>query len=150
MDLVEIFDENFKEWCGEFRGEYKGHGISEKYDAIYVLTSDYLYILNRRNGQLYRFNDQPEYKELTVSPNGDCIVASYYDIYVLDKEGQEMISVDSPIPLDVINFSEWQGNNLMIHADEFTNWDNHALMQLDCNTWRLEIIKQTKPAVGGK
>lgn len=50
--------------------KYRGHGISDKYEAIYVLTSDYLCILNHHDGQLYRFEDKPEYKELTVLPNG--------------------------------------------------------------------------------
>lgn len=147
---LKFTDENFEEWCGQFRGEYKGHGISEKHKIVYVLTSDYLYMLNRVDGQLYKFEDQPEYKELSVSPNGDCVVATYYDIYVLDKEGKEVCSVDSPIPLDDIHFEKWRNNDLLIKADEFTNWDNHALMKLNCVSWKLEIVSQTKPAVGGK
>lgn len=144
---MKFSEENFNEWCGEFRGEYKGHGISEKHELIYVLTSDYLYMINQVDGQLYRVKDQSEYIELSISPNGDCIVSTYYHIYVLDKDGEVIISVESPVLLDFINFMGWQDNDLLIKADEFTNWDNNVLMKLNCDTWVIEIVSQTKPAV---
>lgn len=40
---IRFLDDDYSEWCGEFRGMYNEHGISEKYKSVFILTSDYLF-----------------------------------------------------------------------------------------------------------
>lgn len=141
---IKFLYEDYTEWCGEFRGSYNGHGISEKHKSVFVLTSDYLFQLNIDNGELVRYLDRPEYNSLTVSPNGDCFVASYYHISKIGETINDMIPVDTPKPLDMIVFSEWDDVDLTIYADEFINWDNHIKLKLNSESLECTIIEESK------
>ena len=106
---LKFTNDDYDEWCGEFRGEYRGHGISTRDECIYVLTSDYLYLLNTKEGKLLKYEDRPEYQELTVSPVGDCITASYNNLEVIDNNLDSKKIIKAQISLDMIIFSEWNG-----------------------------------------
>ena len=144
---LKFMNDDYSEWCGEFRGEYRGHGISEKYGVIYVLTTDYLFQLDMLKHTIDKYEDRPEYNELEVSPDGDYIVSSYYHISILDSQGQQKKVIETSMPLDMITFLKWKGKDLVIHADELMNWDNHIVMTLNSKTWEVEIISQTKPGI---
>ncbi|KAB2328336.1 hypothetical protein F7731_25610 [Cytobacillus depressus] len=66
---IKFTNENSTEWYGNFRGFPKGVAVSSKYDAVLVLTSDYLFRLNANNGELIEYEDQPQYQHITVSPS---------------------------------------------------------------------------------
>lgn len=89
---LKFTNSDFTEWCGEFRGEYRGHGISVKHGVVYVLTSDYLYQLDINNSAILSYEDQPEYKQLSALPKGDCVVADYYHISILDNKASDVCS----------------------------------------------------------
>lgn len=144
---LKFTDDNYNEWCCEFRGEYRGHGLSNRDKCIYILTSDYLYLLDIVDGKLVKYEDRPEYQELTVSPLGDCIVASYYHLEVIDNNLNSILNIESMVPLDMIIFSEWIDNILLIHAYEFCNWDNHMKLSLDADIFELKIISETSRGV---
>lgn len=144
---LKFTDNDYDEWCGEFRGEYRGHGISNRDKCIYILTSDYLYLLDATDGKLVQYKDRPEYQELTVSSLGDCIVASYNHLEVIDNNLSSIHVIEALVPLDMIIFLEWIDNTLLIHADEFCNWDNHIKLSLDANTFELSIITETSRGV---
>lgn len=84
---------------------------------------------------------------LTVSPAGDCIVASYNHLEVIDSNLDSKQIIKAQIPLDMIIFSEWKDNELIIRADEFCNWDNHVVLTLDAELLELTIISETSKGV---
>ncbi|PGY04904.1 hypothetical protein [Bacillus sp. AFS031507] len=77
---VKFEDEDFNEWCGEFRGSPRDIAVSKKYKTVLVLTSDYLFQVDSDSGELTEYESQPQYQCLTVTPSGDFIIADYYSI----------------------------------------------------------------------
>jgi hypothetical protein len=77
---VKFEDEDFNEWCGEFRGSPRAVALSKKHNKVLVLTSDYLFHVDCDNGELIEYESQPQYQCLTVTPSGDFIIADYYSI----------------------------------------------------------------------
>ncbi len=144
---LKFINDDYYEWCCEFRGDYRGHGISNKDEIIYVLTSNYLYLLKLDDGSMIKYIDRPDFRNLTVAPDGTCIVANDYHLSIVDSNGIELETIETPIPLDTVSFIEWQENNLIMHAMEFLNWDNSVSLKLDGNTLEVEVISQTNPGV---
>lgn len=136
---IKFTDSEFKEWCGVFRGFPKKVEISKIRKEIIVLTSDYLWKIKQVDGELLEFEGQPPYKELTVSPNGDFIISDYYSISRIGESIKNMIEIESPIQMDMIEFKGWHNGKLTIKCDEFTNWDNHLELELETTTWSIEI-----------
>ncbi|MEH7374072.1 MULTISPECIES: hypothetical protein [Neobacillus] len=135
---VKFEDEDFNEWCGEFRGSPRDIAVSKKYKTVLVLTSDYLFQVDSDSGELTEYESQPQYQCLTVTPSGDFIIADYYSIEKIESSIKDTIPVKSPIKMDTIKFHGWSKNKLLITCDEFLNWDNQLELELDGDT--LEII----------
>ncbi|MEO1548261.1 MAG: hypothetical protein AAFU74_16070, partial [Bacteroidota bacterium] len=72
---IKFINQDYSEWCGVFRGSPRKAEISKSKNEILILTSDYLWKLNTKNGDILEMEDQPQYQNLTVAPNGDFIVA---------------------------------------------------------------------------
>lgn len=144
---IKFTDDEYNEWCGEFRGSYRGHGISNSLNRIFVLTSDYLYILSGLDASLINYEEKPEYINLGVTPLGDCVVSSYYHIVVLDEDGQDKHKIETSFQLDSIKFVRWDQENLIIEAEEFTNWENHMQLSLNSRNWSIDVISQTKSGI---
>jgi len=144
---LKFMNDDYYEWCCEFRGDYGGHGISEKDNIIYVLTSDFLYLLNIDDGSIVSYIARPEFRKLVVSPSGDCIVANDYHLSLIDSHGIEMKTIETPMPLDSISFTEWQEHYLIVDALEFLNWDNFVSLKFDSRSLEIEIISQTNPGI---
>lgn len=141
---IKFVNDDYSQWCGQFRGKYIGHAISSKFKSVLVLTSDYFYELSIINGDLQRYEDRPEYKNLTVSPSGDYIVSDYYRIYLINETIKDVTPIALPISVDMIEFKGWKGSKLTILADEFVNWDNHIQLELDCESMEFTIVSQSK------
>lgn len=140
---VKFQNEDFIDWCGEFRGEHRNVAISEKYNIVLVLTSDYLYKLDRLNGGLINHKYQPQYHNLTVTPDGEIIVADYYSINLLEPTLEGMKEIESPIKMDMIKFHGWLNKKLLISCDVFLNWSKHAELELDGETLEITIKNYT-------
>ena len=138
---IKFTNENKTEWCGHFRGFPKGVAISSKINAVFVLTSDYLFKLTTNNGELIEYEEQPQYHNLTVSPLGDFILADYYNIEVIDSTLDERVTLMTPIKMDNIKFQKWQNNKLLITGEEFMNWDNNVDLELDGKTYAITVRK---------
>ncbi|WP_034300879.1 hypothetical protein [Bacillus cihuensis] len=136
---IKFTNENSTEWCGNFRGFPSGVAVSSKYNAVLVLTSDYLFRLNANNGELIGYEDQPQYQHITVSPSGEFIVADYYDIEIINSTLNKKVLLDSPIKMDRIKFHNWYNNRLLITCEEFLNWDNKVELELDGVTYVITI-----------
>jgi hypothetical protein len=140
---IKFTNDDFYEWCGIFRGFPKDVKISEKLKLILVLTSDYLYELDIENGKLREFENQPAYNIMTVSPKGEFILGYYYHIDKIEKTIKEKTKLESPIEMDMIEFKNWNGNKLNFICDEFINWSRKLEMELDCENWKIEIVKES-------
>ncbi|MGE8204690.1 tyrosine-type recombinase/integrase [Heyndrickxia sp. NPDC080065] len=80
---VKFENEDFSEWCGEFRGLPWAVALSKKYNNVLVLTSDYLFKIDCVSGEITEYESQPQYHSLTVSPLGDFVITDYYDIEII-------------------------------------------------------------------
>lgn len=125
------FEEESEIWCGEFRGAPKGVALSKKYNRVLILTADYLYVLNCANGEIVEYESQPQYNELTVTPNGDFLVADYYDVEVIGATLKEKTIIDASLKMDMIKFHEWDDNKLKVSCYEFFNWEKRLEMFFD-------------------
>ncbi|WBW99487.1 hypothetical protein [Oceanirhabdus sp. W0125-5] len=141
---LKFTNDDYSEWCGEFRGRYIAHGISKKYESILVLTSDCLHQLSIHDGTIQYYEDSPQYRNLTVTPMGEYIASDYYCISILGETINDVQYLETPLKLDMIEFKTWEGFKLKITGDEFINWDNHVELELDCRTMCIEIKKQNK------
>lgn len=141
---IKFTNDDDLEWCGEFRGKHLGHGISKKYGSVFILTSDYLYHLSIENGDVVNYEDRTDYRNLVSTPNGEYIVSSYYHLSVIRGELDNIDPLETELPLDSIVFSEWEDSKLKIYAEEFMNYDNHLILELDGESLELKIVKQSK------
>lgn len=138
---VKFLDDDYNEWCGEFRGSPKSIAISKKYNRVLVLTSDYLFLLDCYSKELIEYEFQPQYQNLTVTPAGDFLVADYYNMNIIKSSLKDKKPVDSPIKMDMIKFGSWSDNKLIIICDEFLNWNNHIELEFNSDTLGIAIKK---------
>ncbi|RVT77455.1 hypothetical protein EOD40_06520 [Flavobacterium sufflavum] len=141
--FIKFVEEDYYEWCGQFRGFPKQVAISTPKKIVLVLTSDYLYQLDIETGNLTELEDQPQYQNLTVAPNGDFILADYYNFEKVTTNIKQKISIESSIQMDMIEFKNWQKSKLEFTCDEFVNWDRHLTMTYDSETNKIEIKNAT-------
>lgn len=134
---VKFENEDFNGWCGEFRGFPRAVELSKKYKIVLVLTSDYLFKIDCHSGELTEYEPQPQYQSLTVTPSGDFIIADYYNIEIIKATLEDKMSVYSPIKMDNIKFDGWSNNTLSISCHEFLNWENHVMLELDGETFKI-------------
>jgi hypothetical protein len=141
---VKFTDLERSEWVGQFRGHPRHVAISVFLKTVVVLTSDYVFRLDIASGDKIEIEDQPSYQNLTVAPSGELIFADYYQIELMDSTLKNMKVIESPIKMDMIEFKNWDGNNLEFTCDEFLNWDRHLNMILDSSQWKIKIKNTTQ------
>jgi len=141
--FIKFINEDYFAWCGQFRGFPRQVAVSTTKNIVLVLTSDYLYQLDRDTGNLIDFEDQSQYQNLTVAPNGNFILADYYNFEKVTTTIKEKEQIESPIQMDLIKFKKWNNSKLEFTCDEFLNWDRHLIMTYDYQTDRIEIKNAT-------
>lgn len=143
---IRFTNEDLSEWCGVFRGYPKSAYLSKKYNVLLVLTSDYLFLLDRDNVDVIDFEEHSPYLYLTLSPNEDFIVADNHNLTKIKNSLRDKSVINSPIKMDFIEFKIWNNQKLEFECDEFYSWDKHYLMEYDCLTDKIEIKKHlTEP-----
>lgn len=118
------FDDDGEMWCGEFRGVAKGIGLSKRYNKVFILTSDYLYVLLCVNGELLEYERNPQYNSMTVTPQGDVLVSDDYSISIITQNLDEKEYIDTPFETDMIRFQGWIGDRLKMSCYKFLEWGN--------------------------
>jgi len=137
--FIKFTNENYSEWCGQFRGFPKQVAISTVRDIVLVLTSDYLYQLDRETGDLTELEDQSQYQNLTVTPNGDFILADYYHFEKVTTSINHKELIKSLIQMDMIEFKNWENSKLEFTCDDFLNCNKHVTMTYNSQTNKIEI-----------
>ena len=134
---IKFVDED-GEWCGEFRGTYRGVSVSKNFGVVIVLTSDYMYELDINTAELIGYEPQLNFIDITTSPKGDIFLTDGYSVEFLvnNEMGKiELIAIPHiPVQPDNLRFVEWNDNILKIRCDEFLNWENEVELYLDCET----------------
>lgn len=137
--FVKFTNENNTEWCGQFRGSPRQVAISINRNIVLVLTSDYLFQLSCETGNLLELEDHPQYHNLTVSPNGDFIIADNYNLEKITTSIKNKEPIESPIQMDLIEFKKWENEKLEFTCDEFLHWDRHLTMTYKSKINKIEI-----------
>lgn len=136
------FDDDGEAWCGEFRGAPRGVALSKKYFNVYILTSDYLYVLDCENGEIKSYEAQPQYTSITASPRGDILIADDYSINLVKNTLDELEEISMPFQTDMLRFHEWSGNILKISCYEFLEWGKEIELFLDADSFQwCECVK---------
>src|SRR5690606_616440 len=104
-----------------------------------TLFRSYLFQLDIVTGNLTDLEDQPQYQNLTVAPNGDFILADYYNLEKITTTLNKKEKIESPIEMDLIEFKEWNNSKLEFTCDEFLNWERHLIMTYNSQTNKIEI-----------
>jgi hypothetical protein len=94
-------------------------------------------MLDCNNGELIEYESHPQYRNLTVTPFGNFLIADYYSILLIEATLKGKKEIEGPIKMDSISFHEWSGNKLRITCEEFLNWRNNV--ELEFNAETLEI-----------
>lgn len=136
---IKFEDEEYSEWCGQFRGSPKSVEIDNETNSIIVLTSAFFFMLDKRTGELKHSAQNGQYMNLTIAPNGCYIIADYYNLAIITSDLSNITSIESPILMDMIKFEGWYNNLLEFTCDEFTNWDRHLLMTYNHETNEIKI-----------
>ena len=141
--FVKFTEENYDEWCGQFRGAPIKLAISNIDQTILILTSDYLFSIDSKFGNLINMKERTGYINLTAIPNGDFLVSDYYNIEKISSDLLKLTNIKSPIPMDMIKFKNWNDEFLNILCDEFINWENKDVELLfNSKSNILEILKK--------
>lgn len=129
--FVKFKEDNANDWCGQFRGAPRKVSISTIYGKGLVLTTDYLYEIDLKTGDMLKLEDQPQYQNLTTAPDGSFIIADNYNVERITSDIEDKEQIKSPIEMDMIEFKEWKDDMLEFTCDEFLNWDRHLVMIYD-------------------
>ena len=128
------FIEESGEWCGEFRGSYKGVSISQKLGIVVVLTSDHMYVLDIDSAELIEYLSQPAYVGITASPLGDIFVTSGYNFAMFTtKKINDIKRIEIPVSPDSLEFIEWKEDILKMSCYKLLEWDEVELF-FDCKS----------------
>jgi len=133
--------ENGNQIVGQFRGNPRNVKVSKPKNEIFVLTSDYAFRLNARNLEIVETEDQPQYTNLEVAPDGTFILSEFSDVYKMTNSLKDMEVIESPFEMDLIEFKGWIGNNLQFECDEMGRWERHEKMELNVSDWTIKVKK---------
>ncbi|RYE23620.1 MAG: hypothetical protein EOP45_06720 [Sphingobacteriaceae bacterium] len=137
--FIKFTNEDYTEWCGQFRGFPSEVAISTVFNIVLVLTSNYLFQLDRATGNLLELEGQIQYQNLTIAPNGSFILIDYSNLEKITTSIKQAEEIESPIRMDMIELKGWENQKLKFTCTEFINWDRHFTMTYDCETNKIEI-----------
>ena len=121
---IRFTEDDGEEWCGEFRGEYKGAVVSDKLGVAVVLTSDHMYMLDIKDAEITDCLSQPDYEDIACSPLGDIFMTDGYRLEMLTGNRiARRKSIPTPVRPDSLRFSEWKGSVLKMTCDTLLDWD---------------------------
>lgn len=147
---IKFVDEN-GEWCGEFRGKYRGVSVSKKLGIVVVLTSNYMFVLDINTTDIIEYDEQPDYMDITTSPNEDILVTDGYSIEIFNrnKDGKiETMPVPNiPVQPDDLKFVKWNDNVLEMSCCEFLKWENELVLHLNCDSMEWVDNLQSKKSI---
>lgn len=120
---VKLVDEEYNETIGQFPGAPNQVALSLMHPVFYVLTDAFLFEIQREDLTNYEFYDfwdlGSTFKNVTFTPEGMPIFSDDYKIFTFQKSFETRHELPLPLDLDMIEFGDWNGHLLTIHAQEF-------------------------------
>ncbi|MHA6246711.1 hypothetical protein ACXYMU_02155 [Pontibacter sp. CAU 1760] len=138
---IKFTNDNGVEKVGQFRGFPKEVKVSDQKNEVIVLTSDCVFRLDTNELNIIESENQVDYGNLEVTPNGTFIFSEFSDVYKMENSLSDMQIIKSPFEMDMIEFKEWNGNILEFECDEMGRWERHEIMELDTIEWTIKIKK---------
>lgn len=132
--FIKFIDDDYSEWCGQFRGVHINTQISIKNQILLVLTSDYLFQLDSKTGDITEFENQPLFKSLILTPNDDFLIADNYNIEKITKNIKNKKTIESPIPMNLIEFNSWKNNILEFTCEGLFQCNKYFFMEYNDET----------------
>lgn len=139
---IKFINEDYTEWCGEFRGVILGAKLSKRFNTILILTSDCLFMLDRMSGKIIDIDEQSVYNQITISPSDEYILGSPYEIVIIKESIRYPINVELPQGCCSINFVKWQGYQLVIEFEDFIETGDFLIAILDTKTYEITSIME--------
>ncbi|MBK3496125.1 hypothetical protein JFL43_14910 [Viridibacillus sp. YIM B01967] len=139
---IKFEDENYNEWCGQFRGAQQAVALSSKHNKVLVATFDYLFQIDCVSGEMTEYESINTYQDLTVTPFGDFIITDYYNIEIIGKTINDRQLLYIPIAIDMIKFNGWSENTLSISCEELGIVDSKIELELDVTTFEINILSR--------
>lgn len=137
---VKFRKENGDEIVGQFPGVPKSVKISHSQNEILVLTSNHLYRLDGDNFDLIETDIQTECKGIEVSPKGEFVLHTYYNIMKMEYSINELIDIKLPFKMDSIKFKSWHGNLLEFECESvYERVKKNMILDVDCLTIFMEL-----------
>ena len=134
---VKFETELYETFYGEFKGKPIQVAISPNNVYCYVLTETLLYEINRENPDQFSvqdyYNAGPSIRSITLTPNGKLLLCAYYTIFSINQPlcqlsntlVDALIELENSLSLEYIEFKNWQGSTLLIHAKDF--WTGQSI-----------------------
>ncbi|MCM3317488.1 hypothetical protein M3603_12710 [Rummeliibacillus stabekisii] len=148
---VKFEDEDYNEFYGQFQGNPNTVALSPKNKFCYVLTDTFLYEIDSQSPSNYQVHDFWEtgrtIRNVTFSPEGKPLFSDYYTIFTITKSIDELVQLENPkllensIPVDNIEFDNWEGHLLHINAETFLEGQPIKLI-FDATTMRISENKE--------
>ncbi|WP_195987575.1 hypothetical protein [Clostridium sp. D53t1_180928_C8] len=136
---VRFTNQDYSEWCGDFRGKILGVEMSKRFNSILILTTDCLFVLDKTTGELIDNNVRPEYEQLTLSPLEEYILVSYGEILIIKDSTNDLVKVNIPSNVYSVKFLEWQGHNLILKFEDCNGIDMYSNVSLDSKTYEIVL-----------
>lgn len=135
--FVKFTNDDYMEWCGQFRGTGLGVELSERYNNILILTTDAIYLLDRLTNKLIEIYEDTEFTQLTLSPYGDYILASSYEIVIVTDSLKKPTEIEIGSGVCSIELKKWEGNYLTINCEDYVENGDFSTISLDAKTYEI-------------
>ncbi|MDD6796198.1 MAG: hypothetical protein PUE01_12455 [Clostridiaceae bacterium] len=134
---IKFTNDDYTEWIGEFRGQAIGVEISEKFNNVLILTSDCLYMLDRKTHKVIEMKDDLDFNQITLSTKDEYILGSSYDIGIIKDSLERIKYIESLSGLCCIKFEKWQDDKLLFSCEDYGEGD-FLNLTFDGNTYEIE------------
>jgi hypothetical protein len=94
-----------------------------------------MYVLDINTTEIVEYYSQPQYMDITTSPNEDILVTDGYGIEMfVNSKVEDMETIVVPVQPDNLRFIEWKENILKVNCYEFLVWGKEIELYLDIET----------------
>ena len=92
-------------------------------------------VLDINTTEIVEYYSQPQYMDITTSPNEDILVTDGYGIEMfVNSKVEDMETIVVPVQPDNLRFIEWKENILKVNCYEFLVWGKEIELYLDIET----------------
>lgn len=140
--LIKFIENNARHWNAIFYGKYGKIAVSKPHDIILILTTHYLFQLDKKTGDIMEWEENLQYANLTLTPKGDFLIAGLFDNYIekITSNIKSKEIIKSPIRYENINFQDWDKENLNIKCGGYYKGYPVATMIYNNDTNKIELI----------